>query len=122
MVRRLALAAALAALVCHHTAMAQDRPPVGRQSLVDLAYVLGQSHALRQVCESEADMYWRSRMEKLLDVEEPDQAFRARLFQSFATAFNGARAAFPNCSPAARQEASKSALRGRTLSDSLASP
>ncbi len=121
MVRRLALAA-LAAFACWQPALGQDRQPAGRQALVDLAFVLGQSHALRQACQGEADQYWRSRMLRLIDVEAPDEALKARLIQSFTTGFNGVRTSFPTCSPAARQEASKLALRGRALSDSLASP
>ncbi len=121
MVGRLVLAAVLA-LACGQTALAQDRQPAGRQALIDLAFVLGQSHALRQACQGAADQYWRSRMLRLIDVEAPDEALQTRLIQSFATGFDGARASFPDCSRAARQEASKAALRGRTLSDTLATP
>ena len=121
MVGRLVLAAVLS-LACGQTALAQDRQPAGRQALIDLAFVMGQSHALRQACQGETDQYWRSRMLRLIDVEAPDEALKTRLVQSFTTGFDGARASFPDCSPSARKEASKAALRGRALSDSLASP
>ena len=84
--------------------------------------MLGESHALRQVCQSDADQYWRSRMQRLLDVEAPDEGFKARLSVSFSTGFDGAKASYPSCSPAARAQAAHVALRGRALADSLGSP
>ena len=35
------------------------------RALVDLAYAIGESHALRQVCQGDGDQYWRERMEQL---------------------------------------------------------
>ena len=103
-------------------AKAQDRPAAGRQSLVDLAFVLGQSHALRQTCQGDADQYWRSRMLRLLDLEAPDQQLKSRLIQSFTTGFDGARASFPSCTAAARAQAVREATRGRALAENLGSP
>ena len=68
--RRAVLAILLAA--CATPALAQERTPAERQVLVDLAYVLGESHALRQTCEGAGDMLWRSRMEEMLRVEAAD--------------------------------------------------
>lgn len=88
----------------------------------DLAFVLGQSHALRQACEGEADQYWRSRMLQLMQVEAPDQGLKARLSRAFNSGFQSAQASFPSCDAGARAEAARSAARGRALAERLASP
>jgi len=99
---------------------AQDRSPALRQALLDLAYVLGESHALRQACQGEADQYWRARMIRLVEVEAPDTALEGRLRQSFNTGFATRRSGFPACSPASRQAEAAVAARGRVLAAGLA--
>ncbi len=115
-------ALALTALVLAAPAAAQDRGPDARQALVDLAYVLGQSQALRQGCNGENDIYWRRRMEKLMDVEAPEQALKIRLVHAFNTGFNTAQASFPKCGAGSRAEAGRVARRGRDLAARLAAP
>ena len=90
--------------------------------MVDLAYVLGESHALRQACDGSDDQYWRARMLELLDAEAPDQALKARLGKAFNTGFAAGQAAFPTCDVKSRAEAARIAQRGRTLADKLATP
>nr|WP_255500869.1 TIGR02301 family protein [Caulobacter sp. 17J80-11] len=97
---------------------AQDRPPAARQSLLELAWVLGQSHALTQACAPE-DQTWRARMTRLIAVETPDQAFEARLAEQFNAGFAAARQSFPTCAPASKAEAAKVAKRGQELSAAL---
>ena len=99
--------------------VAQERSPADRQTLVELAYVLGQSHALRQVC-SPGDQYWRGRMQKLVAAEQPDGPFNRRLADSFNDGFIADHQAFPSCNKAARQEAERVAAKGRELSVTLA--
>jgi len=101
------------------TAAAQDRTPVQRQTLADLAYAIGESHALRQACEGDGDQYWRARMIRLIEVESPDQAFDRRLRGAFNTGFSSARAAHPDCDEGARSEAARAAQRGRDLAQRL---
>ena len=113
-------AAILAALA--GPALGQERPPAARQALVDLSYVLGESHALRQACAGADDQYWRQRMQRVLDVEAPDDAFKARLARSFNTGYAAGQTGFPGCTPATRAEAAASALRGKTLADRLGAP
>ena len=115
-----ALDAAVAALFGGlATAAAQDRTPVQRQTLADLAYAIGESHALRQACEGDGDQYWRARMIRLIEVESPDQAFDRRLRGAFNTGFSSARAAHPDCDEGARSEAARVAQRGRDLAQRL---
>jgi uncharacterized protein (TIGR02301 family) len=101
-------------------AAAQDRSPAARETLADLAYTLGQAHALRTRCEGEGDQVWRARMMRLVELEQPDKAFRDQLFESFNTGFLGAQASHPRCTVEARAEAARVAARGRDLSGSLA--
>jgi uncharacterized protein (TIGR02301 family) len=103
-------------------ALAQERAPAERQVLTDLAYVLGQSHALRQTCEGSGDMLWRSRMEELLKVEAADQGFANRLTLSFNSGYAAGQASFPACDATLKAEAKRIAQRGRTLSARLSSP
>ena len=115
-------AVALMVLALAAPASAQDRSPEARQALVDLAYVLGQSQALRQSCNGENDVYWRQRMERLMDVEAPEQALKSRLANTFNAGFNTAQAAFPKCGAASRAEAGRVARRGHDLAAKLSGP
>lgn len=101
-------------------ALAQDRGPVERQNLLDLAFTLGESHALRQVCEGAGDQYWRSRMMRLTDVEKADQAFDAQLRDKFNTGFAAQQGQFPECDAASRQAERQAARKGQALSARLA--
>ncbi len=105
--------------------MAQSSPArsaADRQSLLDLAFVLGRSHALRQACAGASDQYWRTRMSGLLTAEAPEPAFGERLKQAFNTGFAGAQATFPRCTARVRREEAVAAARGRALAASLTGP
>lgn len=119
-----AVAAALIvfAFAAPRPALAQDRSPAARQSLVELAYVLGESHALRQRCHGAGDQFWRNRMTQLLDVEASDQALQARLANSFNTGYAAAQTRFPVCGKPLKDEMAQLAGRGRALADQLARP
>jgi uncharacterized protein (TIGR02301 family) len=105
---------------CH--GRAQARAPEGRQALGDLAYVLGESHALRQTCRAPGDQYWRDRMLTVLRLESRDLAFRARISRAFNAGFEAGQAAHPTCSAAARAAEAAAAARGEALAEALAAP
>lgn len=111
---------ALALLVLAAPAGAQDRGPDGRQALADLAYVLGEAHALRQACQGPADQYWRQRMVRLMATEQPDSAQERRMREAFNTGFSIRQGQFPACSPASRRAEAATLARGRALSGRLA--
>lgn len=100
-------------------ALAQDRQPAERQRLLDLAYAIGQSHALRQTCEGPGDQFWRARMVRLTEVEEADRAFDGQLRDRFNGGFAAAQASHPECSPESRRAERQAALRGRALAAKL---
>jgi uncharacterized protein (TIGR02301 family) len=103
-------------------ASAQERTPADRQAMSDLAYVLGESHALRQACLGQTDQLWRERMQSVLEVEAPDQAFNLRLRNTFNAGFAAAQAEFPKCDDRSKAQAEKIARRGKALSERLSAP
>ncbi|HVY33626.1 MAG TPA: TIGR02301 family protein [Caulobacteraceae bacterium] len=103
-------------------AWGQDRTPAQRQTLNELAHVLGQSHALRQACEGASDQYWRVRMSQLLQAEAPDQTFDRALREAFNTGYAAAQAQFQACDAKSRGEAAQIARRGAALAESAAGP
>ena len=103
-------------------ARAQDRSPAQRQTLGDLAYVLGESHALRQACQGPADQYWRNRMSDLLKVETSDEAFDRTLREAFNTGYAAAQAQFPACDDHGRAQAASLARRGASLAAEIGRP
>ena len=120
MFRPALIALSLILLVQVPAALAQDRSPALRQTLVDLAYVLGEAHALRQACQGAEDQYWRTRMIKLVDAEQPDAALDRRLKESFNTGFASRQSEFPSCGPASHKAAVAVAAHGEQLSAALA--
>ena len=119
---RLAALALVTGLSLSAVAQAADRSPAQRQSLVELAYVLGQSHALRQACQGQADQFWRQRMYRLIETEQPDQGLDRRLKEAFNAGYAAAQNAYPTCSAQSRAAAERAADHGRSLAESLAEP
>jgi uncharacterized protein (TIGR02301 family) len=109
----LACAALLAALP------AAAATPVERQQTVDLAYVLGEAHALAVICGATGDLRWRARMNRLLELEGQDVATRGRLADSFNAGVLTRQSEFRACSPAARQARRATAGKGAALARSL---
>lgn len=117
---RASLALVLALAVCGPVrAQAHERSPAQRQTLNALAYVLGQSHALRQLCVGEGDQMWRSWMSRLLETEALDAAFDRRMRDSFNLGYYAAQARFPACDAAAKAEVEAAAAQGRALTRQL---
>lgn len=96
------------------------RTPEQRQTLVDLAFVLGQAHALHRVCAGKNDDTWRGRMEQEIAMEAPDPAFKSRLSSSFNTGFVSPEAQAKDCAAAEIAER-RLAVRGAALARRLAS-
>ena len=115
-----ALVSALALVLAASAASAPARTPEQRQTLVDLAYVLGEAHALRAACQGADDQAWRSRMTRMIDVEKPDTAFRRRLIDSFNAGFVGRQSATTACNEAVAAQERAVAGRGRDLAQRLA--
>jgi len=107
-------------LACSVTpVLAQDRAPDDRQRLLDLAYTLGESHALRQACRGPDDQFWRSRMVRLTDVEQAEQAFDVLLRDRFNVGFAAGQGEFPVCDSASRKAEQVAARKGQALALTL---
>jgi uncharacterized protein (TIGR02301 family) len=118
--RFLPIAFVLAALCAAAPVAAQERSPELRQTLLALARVLGESHALRQACNGSEDQHWRSRMTGLIDTEQPEAPLEKQLRDSFEAGLATGRKSFPDCSPASRHAEAEAAERGRALAGQLA--
>jgi uncharacterized protein (TIGR02301 family) len=107
------------ALAIATTALSQQREPVQRQVLVDLAYVLGEAHSLRQLCAGPADQFWRNRMLKMIETESADHGFEQRLRETFNTGYVARQAQFTQCSPQSRDAETRVAAHGQDLARRL---
>ena len=79
--------------------------PALRPELPELAYALGEAHALRQACRGRTDGRWRARMSAVLDREKPAKEQRLQLIARFNDGFAAARAAHPACDATSEREA-----------------
>ena len=105
-------------------ALAQEAPlhrsPAERQVVVQLAYTLGEAHALRRLCAGPADGLWYGRMERLEAQEASDEGFRSRLVESFNAGFASRAAQYPVCGPASEAAERRVAAKGGVLARRLA--
>lgn len=116
------VATLLALLVMAPPALAATvRPPEEKQTVVDLAYTLGEAHALRAACRGSEDQAWRSRMTRVLEVEQPDEGYRRRLVEAFNAGFVSRQAEHPGCNAETPVAERAAAARGRDLAQRLAS-
>ncbi len=115
----LGVAACLRSLFAAAAIRAQERSPAERQALVALAYVMGESHALRQLCNGPGDQYWRARMRDLIAAGQPDAPFSRRLAESFNNGFVSGQQVYTACDARAKREAARAAAKGRELAVTL---
>jgi uncharacterized protein (TIGR02301 family) len=102
------------------------RTPQARQAVADLAYALGETHALRQACLGEDDQQWRVNMTRLIETEAVDPALgpagQRRLIEAFNAGFNARRAQFPSCRPEVQAALKAAAAKAEALARRLAGP
>ncbi len=105
------------------TAYAQEAPRrsgAARQVVVQLAYTLGEAHALHRLCTGPGDATWYARMQRLESQEATDDAARAQLVESFNAGFAARQAQFVACSRRSRATERTVAQRGAALAQRLA--
>lgn len=76
-------------------------PPPYEDQLLRLAEILGAVHYLRQLCKSDDGDVWRQQMQKLIDVEQPDEGRRARMVDRFNHGYASYRSVYLECTAAA---------------------
>lgn len=101
-------------------AQSMHRSPEARQTLVQLAYDLGEAHALHRLCAGPTDATWYDRMQQLEAEEGADEGFRRRLVESFNDGFAAGSSEFPACTPQSRAAERSVAARGAALAQQLA--
>ncbi len=99
---------------------AMHRSPQARDTLVQLAYDLGEAHALHRLCAGPSDATWYARMQQLQAQEAADDSFRRRLVESFNAGFAAGSSEFPTCTPQSRTAERAVAARGAALARTLA--
>ncbi len=123
--RSSAVRVGLAALIlgAAHPVLAQEpprRPGADRQVVVQLAYALGEAHALHRLCSGPGDATWYARMQRLESQEAADAAAQAQLVESFNAGFSARQAQFVACSRRSRATERAVAERGGALARRLA--
>jgi uncharacterized protein (TIGR02301 family) len=96
------------------------RSPQAREALVQLAYDLGEAHALHRLCAGPSDATWYARMQQLQAQEAADESFRRRLVQSFNGGFSAGSSEYTACTPKARAAERAITARGAALAQQLA--
>jgi uncharacterized protein (TIGR02301 family) len=118
--------AAILAFALPLPALAQDPghepaasgPPL--QVLLDLSETLGQAHAIRSLCNGDADQTWRSYMMNMLAIEAPAGPSRAQLTSAFNRGYRGQSSRTPSCSGDMTRIEAQIAARGRQLAETAA--
>jgi len=125
--RALSLAAPiLAALVlaaAPRPAQAQEGigPGPPSETLAQLAELLGQAHAIRSLCNGDADQTWRNYMFNMLAIEAPESGPRkSALTSAFNRGFRTQSNATRSCSSDMGKLEAQIAARGRALAESAA--
>ena len=98
----------------------RHRPGVDRQVVVQLAYTLGEAHALRRLCAGPGDATWYARMQRLQAQEAEDPVARSQLVESFNAGFAARQAQFVTCSRRSRAAERSVAEHGSALARRLA--
>lgn len=96
-------------------ALAQERTIEMRDALVNLARVLGESHALRQACEGSGDQYWRTRMTRLAETEQAEPVLEQDMKDGFNAGFAETKRLYPACGDSTRRAQGLAAARGREI-------
>ncbi len=69
--------------------------------LVRLSEILGSMHYLRELCGGSEGTLWRDQMQGIIDAEQADGERLARLVDGFNRGYEGFRAVYRTCTPAA---------------------
>jgi uncharacterized protein (TIGR02301 family) len=93
-------------------------PPYEKE-MVRLAEILGAIHYLRDMCGADEGSLWRDRMEELIEAEDPQPQWRARLVDSFNSGFHGFERTYRTCTPAARRVVELYLKEGQDLSGAI---
>ena len=114
------LAGALVGSIAPVSAQDFNDYQVRKTDLVLLASIFGELHHIRRHCDPrlEGDI-WRTRMKKLVDLEEPQTAAREEMVAAFNKSYRAAQDHFPACTRQSRDHAAARAARGDIIIERL---
>jgi uncharacterized protein (TIGR02301 family) len=69
--------------------------------LVRLSEILGSMHYLRELCGASEGTLWRDQMQGVIDAEQAEGGRLARLVDGFNRGYDGFKAVYRTCTPAA---------------------
>ena len=90
-------------------------PPPYEDQLLRLSEILGAIHYLRHLCLNDEKDVWREQMEGLIESEQPDDARRQRMVDSFNRGYEGFRSVYRTCTPAATASADRYLQEGAKI-------
>ncbi len=91
------------------------------RDIITLSETLGKAHSVRVVCNGRNDQYWRSYMQRLLELEAPYQGgLRRSMVNGFNAGFSTGDARHPVCDSTAVAAEKVYAEEGQTLTNRLA--
>ena len=97
---------AIAAGPAHAQDATETPPPVPAvapydDGLVRLSEILGSVHYLRELCGASEGTLWRDQMQGVIDAEQAEGERLARLVDGFNRGYEGFKAVYRTCTPAA---------------------
>jgi len=90
-----------------------------RRQMIKLAEVMGGLHHVRGACYRPEQNEWRVSFYRMLDLQNPDRYFRARLVEAFQSSYAEHRRRYGPCDQSAARRAAKLAQEGEELSREL---
>ncbi len=90
------------------------------ETLVELAAVLGEAHAIRTVCNGDGDQTWRNYMMSMIDLEAPSGPRKSTMTSAFNRGYRAQSGRTSSCSSDLVQVEAAIAARGRALADAVA--
>ncbi len=90
------------------------------EGLVRLAEILGSVHYLRDLCGSGEGTLWRDQMQGLIDAEQADGDRLARLVDGFNRGYEGFKAVYRTCTPAATMAVERYMEEGARIARDIA--
>ena len=79
------------------TPLAQTAAPPYEARLMRLSEIVGSVHYLRELCGANEGQKWRSRMQALIDAENPSTKRRAQMVNAFNRGYRGFQRTHTDC-------------------------
>lgn len=92
------------------------------EDLTALSRIFGELHHIRRNCDRDEAEIWRSRMQKLIDLEMPQAEVREQMVIAFNDGFRIGESHYEYCDRDARNRAASIAVQGDRIATRLIEP